>query len=83
MGSNPTEPACPPLRLNWGFVWVVFLFVFGIWGCFWVSFLYGLVLFDTGWPLDGLNGMEYEFGFGRHRAREFRNGDMAKSSASD
>jgi len=41
------------------------------------------VLFDTGWPLDGLNGMEYEFGFGRHRAREFRNGDMAKSSASD
>ena len=78
MGSNPAEPACLPLRFSLGFVWVVFLFVHGVWGRFWVSFQYGLVLFDTGWPLDGLNGMEYELGFGRNLAHEYRNGEYGE-----
>ena len=52
--------------------------VFRVWRCFWVSFLSGPVLFDTGWPLDGLNGMVHEYGSRRHCAREFRNGEYGK-----
>jgi hypothetical protein len=36
------------------------------------------VLFDAGWPLDGLNETVHECGFGRQCVREFRNGEDGK-----
>ena len=51
---------------------------FGFGGVFGFLFFVVWYCFDTGWPLDGFNGMVHEFGSGRHRAREFRNGEYGK-----
>ena len=70
LGSGRGLLPLPPWELGG------FMSFFLVWRCFWVSFLCGQVLFESGWPLDGLNGMIHEFG--RHRAREFRNGEYGK-----